>query len=103
MKMSETMNCPYGDNCPQVLANKNTIELITQKIELQNTYLCEKMDSMASDIKEVKNFLNEKLDEKIDARVEEALNKYQAKILRWIVCTLLGSGGLSAVIAFLIK
>ena len=95
--------CPYNDNCPQVLTNKNSIELITQKIELQNTYICEKMDSMASDIREVKNFLNEKLDEKIDARVEEALNKYQAKILRWIVCTLLGSGGLSAIIALLIK
>ena len=95
--------CPYGNDCPQIINNKNSIELLTQKIELQNTYMCEKMDSMASDVKEIKTFLNEKLDEKIDSRVEEALNKYQAKILRWIIATLLGSGGLSALIAVLIK
>lgn len=101
--MSETISCPYGDNCPQVITNRNSIELLAQKIDLQNQHINEKMDSMAGDVREMKNFLSEKLDEKIDERIKTALDAYQAKILRWIVCTLLGSGGLSALLTLLLK
>lgn len=95
--------CPYGNECPQILTNKNSIELIAQKIDMQNQFMVDKMSTMADDVREMKNFLSEKLDEKIDERVKTALDTYQAKILRWIVCTLIGSGGLSALLTLLLK
>lgn len=101
--MSETINCPYGDNCPQVITNRNSIELLAQKIDLQNQHINEKMDSISSDVKEVKDFLNEGLDKKIDERIEAAWNKKVASLTKWIVTSVIGSSGLTALITLLIK
>ena len=101
--MSENTLCPYGDSCPTVISNQNKIDLLSQKIELQSEHTNSKLQEVCDDLKEIKNFLNEKLDEKIDSRVKIALDAYQAKVLRWLIVTLLGSGGLSALLAFIIK
>ena len=95
--------CPYGDNCPQVITNKNSIELLTQKIDLQNQHINEKIDDIASDVREVKDFLNEGLDKKIDERIEAKWNEKVAKLTRWIVTSVVGSSGLTALITLLIK
>lgn len=100
--MSDNL-CPYGDSCPQVITNKNSIELLTQKIDLQNQHINEKIDDIASDVREVKTFLNEKLDDKIDSRISIAMDKMQAKMFRWCLGALLGSGGLSALLTLLLK
>ena len=95
--------CPYGDNCPQTITNQTKLDMLAQKIELQNSYTNEKLDEVCGDLKEIKDFLNKGLEAKIDERVQIALDKYQAKMFRWCLTALLGSGGLSAIIAFLIK
>lgn len=95
--------CPYNESCPAVLSNQNKIDLLTQKIEMQNQHTIEKLDEMCSDVKDIKIFLNEKLDTRIDERISVAMDKYQARIFRWIIATLVGSGGLSAVLTLLLK
>lgn len=102
--MSENTTCPYSpDDCPNILKSQSKIDLLSQKIDLSQKHNDEKFSEILSSLNDIKTFLNEGLEKKIDERVEAALNKYQAKILRWIVMTLLGSGGLSAIIAFLVK
>ena len=95
--------CPYGDSCPAVLSNQNKIDLLTQKIDIQSQHTNEKLDEMCSDVKEIKVFLNERLDDKIDERVAMAMDKYQARIFRWIIATLLSSGGLSAILTLILS
>ena len=101
--MSENITCPYEDNCPNVLKSENKIDLLSQKIDLQNQHMNDKLDEVISDVREIKLFLNEGLDKRIDSRINIALDKAQAKMFRWCLGALLGSGGLSALIAFLIK
>ena len=101
--MSESIQCPFGDSCPQTLTNQSKLDLLAQKIELQNSHTNQKLDEVCGDLKEIKTFLNEKLDEKIDSRVKIALDAYQAKVLRWLVVTLLSSGGLSAVLTLILS
>lgn len=102
--MNEITQCPYnGESCPAVLSNQNKIDLLTQKIELQNEHANEKLDEMCSNVKEIKEFLNKELDKKIDERITMALDKYQARVFRWIIATLMGSGGLSAVLTLILK
>ena len=96
-------HCPYGDNCPQVITNKNSIELLTQKIDLQNQHINDKIDDIATSVREVKDFLNEGLDKKIDERIEAKWNEKVAKLTRWIVTSVVGSSGLTALITLLIK
>ena len=100
----ELQKCPYNEGeCPQILQNKTQIELLTQKIDLQNQHICDKMDDIASDVKEMKTFLDEKLDDKIDSRIEAKWNEKVAKLTRWIVTSVVGSSGLTALITLLIK
>lgn len=99
--MSDNL-CPYGSSCPQVIATEGEIKSISDRIEVQNKFMVEKMNDISSDVKEVKNFLNEKLDDKIDSRVNIAMDKMQAKMFRWCLGALLGSGGLSAVLTLLL-
>ena len=102
--MSDNIQCPFGTgSCPSTINNSNEIERLNERMELQNKYIIEKIDTIASDVKEVKTFLNERLDDKIDERIQIQLDKYQAKMFRWCLTALLGSGGLSAIIALLIK
>lgn len=101
--MSETIQCPYGSACPQVVSAEGEIKSVSDRIDLQNKYIVEKIDAIGSDVKEIKEFLNKDLDHYIDARVNISLDRTQAKVLRWIVATLLGSGGLATLISLLIK
>lgn len=102
--MNENTQCPYnGENCPAVLSNQNKIDLLTQKIELQNQHTNEKLDEMCSNVKEIKDFLNKELDKKIDERVQVQMDRFHAKVLRWLVITLLGSGGLSTLLTLILK
>lgn len=102
--MSEITKCPYdSDKCPQFMSSDNEMKRLSDKMEIQNQYIIEKIDTIASDVKEVKTFLNEGLNKRIDERVNIALDKMQAKMFRWCLAALLGSGGLSALIATIIK
>lgn len=101
--MSETTNCPYQNDCPQVIQNQSKIELLNQRLDMQQEYIVEKIDTIGSDVKEIKEFLNKDLDKYVDSRINIALDKMQAKMFRWCLGALLGSGGLSALIALLIK
>lgn len=102
--MSEITKCPYdSDKCPQFMSADNEVKRLSDRMEIQNQYIIEKIDTIASDVKEVKTFLNEGLDKRIDARVNIALDKMQAKMFRWCLGAFLGSGGLSALIAIIIK
>ena len=72
-------------------------------MDLQNKYIVEKIDDIATDVKEVKDFLNEGLDKKIDERIEAKWNEKVAKLTRWIVTSVIGSSGLTALITLLIS
>lgn len=101
--MSETVQCPYGDSCPQYVGVSSEVRSLASKMDLQNKYVIEKMEDISSDVKEVKNFLNEGLDKKIDERIEAAWNKKVASLTRWIVTSVIGSSGLTALITLLIS
>ena len=100
--MSETM-CPYGGECPQVLSNSSEIKRIAERQELQDKYILEKINDMSEDLKEIKSALGPELDKRIDQRIEAKLNEKTAKMARWIITAVLGSGGLSALITLLIS
>ena len=101
--MSETV-CPYGnDKCPQYISVSAEVKNLSDKMDLQNKYVIEKMEDISSDVKEVKNFLNEGLDKKIDERIEAAWNKKVASLTRWIVTSVIGSSGLTALITLLLS
>lgn len=97
------IQCPYGDSCPQVIGVEGEIKTLNEKIEIQQKYIVEKINTIGSDVKEIKEFLNKDLDRYIDARINISLDRLQAKVLRWIIATLLGSGGLATIISLLIK
>ena len=101
--MSETV-CPYGnDKCPQYISVSAEVKNLSDKMDLQNKYVIDKMEDISSDVKEVKNFLNEGLDKKIDERIEAAWNKKVASLTRWIVTSVIGSSGLTALITLLLS
>ena len=97
------IQCPYGSACPQVVSVEGEIKSISDKMDLQQKYIVEKIETIGSDVKEIKEFLNKDLDRYIDARINISLDRMQAKVLRWIIATLLGSGGLATLISLLIK
>ena len=99
----EINHCPYGSDCPQVLTNSAEIKMIAERQELQDKYILEKMNDMSSDIKEIKNAIGPELDKRIDERIEAKLNEKTAKMARWVVVSILGSGGLSALITTLLS
>ena len=101
--MSDTVQCPYGDNCPQFVGVSSEVRSLASKMDLQNKFMIEKMEDISSDVKEVKNFLNEGLDKKIDERIEAKWNEKVAKLTRWIVTSVIGSSGLTALITLLIS
>ena len=76
---------------------------LNEKIEIQQKYIVEKINTIGSDVKEIKEFLNKDLDHYVDARINIAIDKMQARMFRWCLGALLGSGGLSAIIALLVK
>ena len=101
--MSENISCPYGSACPQVISTEGEIKTLNEKIDIQQRYIVEKIDTIGTDVKEIKEFLNKDLDKYVDSRINIALDKMQAKMFRWCLSALLGSGGLSALITLLIK
>lgn len=101
--MSDTVQCPYGDSCPQFVGVSAEVRSLASKMDLQNKFIIEKMEDISSDVKEVKNFLNEGLDKKIDERIEAKWNEKVAKLTRWIVTSVIGSSGLTALITLLIS
>lgn len=102
--MSETTSCPYGnDKCPQYISVSAEVKNLSAQMDLQNKYMLEKIDGIATDVKEVKNFLNEGLEKKIDERIEAAWNKKVASLTKWIVTSVIGSSGLTALITLLIS
>ena len=101
--MSETV-CPYGnDKCPQYISVSAEVKNLSDKMDLQNKYVIEKMEDISTDVKEVKSFLNEGLDKKIDERIEAAWNKKVASLTKWIVTSVIGSSGLTALITLLLS
>lgn len=100
--MSDNL-CPYGSNCPQVIANEGEIRTLNEKIDIQQKYIVEKIDTIGSDVREIKEFLNKDLDRYVDSRINIAMDKLQAKMFRWCLGALLGSGGLSALLTLLLK
>lgn len=102
--MSDTVQCPYGnDKCPQYIGVSAEVKNLSDKMDLQNKYVIDKIDDIATDVKEVKNFLNEGLDKKIDERIEAAWAKKVAAMTKWIVTSVIGSSGLTALITLLIS
>lgn len=101
--MSDTVQCPYGDSCPQYVGVSAEVRSLASKMDLQNKYVIEKMEDISSDVKEVKNFLGEKLDQKIDERIEAAWAKKVAALTKWIVTSVITSSGLTALITLLIS
>ena len=100
--MSDNL-CPYGNSCPQVIAVEGEIKSVSDRIEIQNKFMVEKMNDISSDVKEVKDYLNQGLDKKIDERIEAKWNEKVARLTRWIVTSVVGSSGLTALITLLIK
>ena len=100
--MSEK-TCPYSGDCPQVLNNSAEIKRIAERQELQDKYILEKINDMSEDLKEIKNALGPELDKRIDERIEAKMNEKTAKLARWVVGAIMGSGGLSAVITLLLN
>ena len=101
--MTEQIQCPYNGECPQIINNSNEIKRLSERMDLQNQYIIEKIDTISSDVKDVKTFLNEGLEKKIDERIEAKLNEKTAHMAKWVVTAILGSGGLSALITFLMN
>lgn len=101
--MNETISCPYGNACPQVISTEGEIRTLNEKIDIQQKYIVEKIDTIGNDVKEIKDFLNRDLDKYVDARINIALDKIQAKMFRWCLGALLGSGGLSVLLTLLIN
>lgn len=96
--------CPYEiSGCPQVISTEGELRTLNEKIDIQQKYIVEKIDAIGNDVKEIKDFLNKDLDKYVDARINIALDKMQAKMFRWCLGALLGSGGLSALLTLLLK
>lgn len=95
--------CPYGDNCPQVMSANSDIKLLSNKMDTNQASLIEKVSDISTDIKELRGFLTKDLNKYIDERIENALNKQKAGAFKWVITSLLGSGGLSAVITLLLN
>ena len=101
--MSENIQCPFNGSCPQTIQNANEIEKLNERMTLQNKYLIEKIDTIATDVREVKQSLGPDLDRRVDERIEAKLNEKTAKMTRWVLTAILGSGGLSAIISLLLS
>lgn len=70
---------------------------------LQQKYLQEKITEIGSDVKEMKNFLNDKLDSRIDARIEVYENRKAASFKKWVISAFIGSIAISVATNLLMK
>lgn len=99
--MSENIQCPFGDSCPTVLSNQSKIDLLAQKIELQNQFTNEKLQEVCDDLKEAKDFFKDGLVKMIDSRIDAKLNEQKAGILKWVISTAISSGALGSILTML--
>lgn len=63
--------------------------------------IVEKLDDLTNAVKEMKQSVGSDLDKRIDDRIDAALNKQKAQILKWLIGVAVSSGALGSVITLL--
>ena len=103
MSENTAIQCPFNGSCPQTIQNANEIEKLNERMELQNKYIIEKIDTIASDVREVKQSLGPDLDRRVDERITAKLNEQKAGILKWVIGAAISSGALGSILTTLFK
>lgn len=101
--MNETIQCPYGSACPQVVSVEGEIKSISDRMDLQQKYLVEKIETIGADVKSIQQSLGKDLDLRINEKIDAKFNERIAKITRWLIVSILGNGGLTVLISLLVS
>lgn len=99
--MNEIISCPYNGECPQVINNSNEIKILNERMTMQDKYIIEKINDIGEDVKSLKIAVGDDLNKRIDERIEGALNKQKALILKWLIGVAVSSGTLGSVLTLL--
>lgn len=99
-------------DCPVGVANEKNLEKLDTKVEMAIKRLEEKLDDMGknmekgfsitnkklADLEKSLTDLNEKLPTKIDERIEAKRNNRVWEILRWVIVSIGGTVGVTAIV-----
>ena len=96
-------NCQDWENCVGLLKLMNQYDKALVETRAEQKLIVEKLDDLTSEVRDMKQSLGSDLDARIDARIEAKFNEKTAKMSRWVVTAILGSGGLSALISLLLS
>ena len=63
--------------------------------------ICDKLDDLTEAVKSMQIAVGDDLNKRIDERIENALNKQKASILKWLIGVAVSSGTLGSVLTML--
>lgn len=94
-------SCQDWENCVGLLRLMNNYDKALVETRSEQKLIVEKLDDLTNAVKEMKQSVGSDLDKRIDDRIESALNKQKASILKWLIGVAVSSGTLGSVITLL--
>ena len=101
--MSENIQCQDWENCVGLLKLMNQYDKALVETRAEQKLIVEKLDDLTNEVREMKQTVGSDLDKRIDERIENALNKQKAGILKWVISSAIGSGALGSILTMLLK
>lgn len=94
-------NCQDWENCVGLLKLMNNYDKALVETRSEQKLICDKLDDLTNEVREMKQTVGSDLDKRIDERVENALNKQKALILKWLIGVAVSSGTLGSILTML--
>lgn len=97
----EVQSCQDWENCVGLLKLMNNYDKALVETRSEQKLICDKLDDLTNEVREMKQTVGSDLDKRIDERVENALNKQKALILKWLIGVAVSSGTLGSILTML--
>lgn len=94
-------SCQDWENCVGLLKLMNNYDKALVETRSEQKLICDKLDDLTNEVREMKQTVGSDLDKRIDERVENALNKQKALILKWLIGVAVSSGTLGSILTLL--
>lgn len=97
----EHQSCEDWENCVGLLKMMNQYDKALVETKADQKLICDKLDDLTEAVKSMQIAVGDDLNKRIDERIENALNKQKASILKWLIGVAVSSGTLGSVLTML--
>lgn len=97
----ELQKCQDWENCVGLLKLMNNYDKALAETRAEQKLICDKLDDLTNEVREMKQTVGSELDKRIDERIDNAFNKQKALILKWLIGVAVSSGTLGSILTML--